>query len=187
MSKKSLYTGEWSGIDCTCDILDKNRSIYNYVMLMFDRTNQMFEYSGLPDTIPAYMLELYLQISMFHLRLLQKAHLFFTDSELLKRLQRILRLQLMNLLQKVQRQSLQRKNSMMTGYSVRVQSSLRIFHARYRLRQFLKDTRTVLFLHLSSQRDLMTGTMYTLVRSMLIQISPMVQDHLRMHLSMLQM
>ena len=63
MSKKSVYTGDWSGIDCTCDILDKHRSIYNYVMLMFDRTNQMFEYSGLPDTIPAYMLELYLQVN----------------------------------------------------------------------------------------------------------------------------
>lgn len=63
MSKKSLYTGDWSGIDCTCDILDKRRSIYNYVMLMFDRTNQMFEYKGLPKTIPAYMLELYLQLN----------------------------------------------------------------------------------------------------------------------------
>lgn len=63
MAKESRYTGNWSGIDCTCNILDKKRSIYNYVMLMFDRTNQMFEYSGLPDTIPAYMLELYLQIN----------------------------------------------------------------------------------------------------------------------------
>ena len=60
---KPRYTGEWSGIDCTCDILDKRRSIYNYVMLMFDRTNQMFEYTGLPETIPAYMLELYLQVN----------------------------------------------------------------------------------------------------------------------------
>lgn len=63
MARSSLYTGDWSGIDCTCDILDKKRSIYNYVMLMFDRTNQMFEYEGLPDTIPQYMLELYLQIN----------------------------------------------------------------------------------------------------------------------------
>ena len=63
MSKNSRYTGDWSGINCTCDILDKNKSIYNYVMLMFDRTNQMFEYDGLPDTIPAYMLELYLQLN----------------------------------------------------------------------------------------------------------------------------
>lgn len=63
MGKSSRYTGSWSGIDCTCDILDKSKSIYNYVQLMFDRTNQMFEYSGLPDTIPAYMLELYLQLN----------------------------------------------------------------------------------------------------------------------------
>lgn len=61
--KNSRYTGDWSGIECTCDILDKKRSIYNYVMLMLDRTNQMFEYDGLPDTIPAYMMELYLQIN----------------------------------------------------------------------------------------------------------------------------
>lgn len=61
--KNSRYSGDWSGIECTCDILDKKRSIYNYVMLMFDRTNQMFEYDGLPDTIPAYMMELYLQIN----------------------------------------------------------------------------------------------------------------------------
>ena len=63
MTKKSRYSGEWSGIDCTCNILDKEKSIYNYVMLMFDRTNQMFEYNGLPETIPAYMLELYLQVN----------------------------------------------------------------------------------------------------------------------------
>lgn len=63
MAKKSLYTGDWSGIDCTCNILDKTKSIYNYVMLMLDRTNLMFEYNGLPGTIPAEMLELYLQIN----------------------------------------------------------------------------------------------------------------------------
>lgn len=63
MAKQSRYSGDWSGIDCTCNILDKDKSIFNYVMLMFDRTNQMFEYSGLPDTIPVEMLELYLQIN----------------------------------------------------------------------------------------------------------------------------
>lgn len=63
MGRNSWYTGSWSGVDCTCDILDKKRSIFNYVMLMFDRTNQMFEYEGLPETIPAYMLELYLQLN----------------------------------------------------------------------------------------------------------------------------
>lgn len=63
MSKKPLYTGDWSEIDCTCNILNKKQSIFNYVMLMFDRTSQMFEYEGLPDTIPAEMLELYLQVN----------------------------------------------------------------------------------------------------------------------------
>lgn len=43
-------------------ILDKPRSMRQYVAYMLDRTNSMFEYTGLPDTIPAYMLELYLQI-----------------------------------------------------------------------------------------------------------------------------
>lgn len=63
MPKESRYKGDWSGIDCTCDILDKKKSIFNYVMFMLDRTNQMFEYTGLPETIPARMLELYLQIN----------------------------------------------------------------------------------------------------------------------------
>ena len=63
MGSKSRYTGDWSALDCRCDILDKRKSIYNYVLMMFDRTNQMFEYKGLPDTIPSHMLELYLQIN----------------------------------------------------------------------------------------------------------------------------
>ena len=63
MGSKSRYTGDWSALDCRCDILDKRNSIYNYVLMMFDRTNQMFEYKGLPDTIPSHMLELYLQIN----------------------------------------------------------------------------------------------------------------------------
>lgn len=62
-NKESRYTGSWSGIKCTCDILDKETSIYNYIRYMFDRTNQMFEYDGLPETIPDYMLELYLQLN----------------------------------------------------------------------------------------------------------------------------
>ena len=43
-------------------VLDKEASLKQYVAYMLDRTNSMFEYEGLPDTIPAYMLELYLQI-----------------------------------------------------------------------------------------------------------------------------
>lgn len=51
-----------SPVNCTCDILDKETSIFNYVQYMFDRTNAMFHYTGLPDTIPEYMLEYMLQI-----------------------------------------------------------------------------------------------------------------------------
>lgn len=63
MSRRSRYTGDWSSVDCTCNILDKKASIFNYVMLMLDRTSTMFEYDGLPETIPEYMLERYLQIN----------------------------------------------------------------------------------------------------------------------------
>lgn len=64
MSKSTpRYTGDWSSVDCTCDILDKKKAVCNHMMLMLDRTNQMFEWNGLPDTIPAYMLELYLQVN----------------------------------------------------------------------------------------------------------------------------
>lgn len=61
MSKEPWYKGDWSLVDCTCDILNKQESIFNYVMTMLNRTNQMFEYDGLPDTIPAEKLEMYLQ------------------------------------------------------------------------------------------------------------------------------
>ena len=63
MSRRSRYTGQWSSVDCTCDILDKKKSIFNYIMYMFDRTNMMFEYENLPDTIPKEMFELYLQMN----------------------------------------------------------------------------------------------------------------------------
>ncbi len=63
MPRKSRYKGEWGGKDCTCEILDKKAGTFNYVMTMFNRTSQMFEYSGLPDTIPIEMLEFYLQMN----------------------------------------------------------------------------------------------------------------------------
>lgn len=49
-------------VDCNCDLLDKPSSIFNYIQYMFDRTNCMFRYSGLPDTIPEPMLEYMLQV-----------------------------------------------------------------------------------------------------------------------------
>lgn len=42
-------------------VLNKKNSIRQYVSYMLTRTNEMFEWSGLPETIPAYMLEQYLQ------------------------------------------------------------------------------------------------------------------------------
>lgn len=64
MAKDSLrFLGDFdNSVDCSCDILDKSLSIFNYVQYMFDRTNRMFRYTGLPDTIPEYMLEYMLQI-----------------------------------------------------------------------------------------------------------------------------
>jgi len=46
----------------TCVITDKHHSRQQYIAYMLDRTSSMFEYENLPETIPAYMLELYLQI-----------------------------------------------------------------------------------------------------------------------------
>ena len=43
-------------------VLDKENSIRQYVAYMLARTNQMFKWSGLPETIPDYMLERYLQV-----------------------------------------------------------------------------------------------------------------------------
>lgn len=64
MAKDSLrFLGDPDGsVNCTCDILDKDFSAFNYAQYMFDRTNRMFRYDGLPDTIPEYLLEYMLQI-----------------------------------------------------------------------------------------------------------------------------
>lgn len=64
MAKDSLrFLGDTdSSVNCTCDILDKASATFNYVQYMFDRTNRMFHYKGLPDTIPEYILEYMLQI-----------------------------------------------------------------------------------------------------------------------------
>lgn len=47
------------------DFDDKERCVRNYVLYMFDRTQRMFEYKGLPDTIPQRMLEFLLQFNGF--------------------------------------------------------------------------------------------------------------------------
>lgn len=64
MAKDSLrFLGDPDGtVNCTCDILDKDRSAFNYIQYMFDRTNRMFHYENLPDTIPEPIFEYMLQI-----------------------------------------------------------------------------------------------------------------------------
>lgn len=64
MAKDALrFLGDSSHpVTCECNILDKEESAFNYVQYMFDRTNLMFRYTGLPDTIPEPMLEYMLQI-----------------------------------------------------------------------------------------------------------------------------
>ena len=44
---------------------DKEAGRYNYIAYMLNRTAQMFEWSGLPETIPERMLELQLQVNGF--------------------------------------------------------------------------------------------------------------------------
>ena len=63
MPSDSISKGDFSLVNCTCDILDKKLSVVNYTMLMLNRTNQMFEYKNLPETIPQELLEMYLQIN----------------------------------------------------------------------------------------------------------------------------
>lgn len=64
MSKDSLrFLGDSAApVDCTCNILDKLTSTFQYVQYMLDRTNRMFKYTGLPETIPEYMFEIMLQV-----------------------------------------------------------------------------------------------------------------------------
>ncbi len=42
---------------------DKNRAITTHIIYMLNRTQSMFKWEGLPDTIPQRILELYLQIN----------------------------------------------------------------------------------------------------------------------------
>lgn len=64
MAKDSLrFLGDIdNSSNCTCNILDKETSAFNYIQYMFDRTNRMFRYTGLPDTIPEPIFEYMLQI-----------------------------------------------------------------------------------------------------------------------------
>ena len=55
---------DWIIAKCEDEILkDKNRLVHSYVNYMLNRTQQMFEYTGLPESIPQKNLELILQVN----------------------------------------------------------------------------------------------------------------------------
>lgn len=60
MSK--AYNGLFNGVlPKTFDFQDKEKSVSLYIGYMLSRTQSMFRYSGLPDSIPQRIIELYLQ------------------------------------------------------------------------------------------------------------------------------
>lgn len=62
----SSYSYYFDNFECKpYDFADKERCIREYMIYMLDRTQRMFEYKGLPDTIPKQMLEFLLQINGF--------------------------------------------------------------------------------------------------------------------------
>ena len=55
---------DWIIAKCEDEILkDKNRLVHSYVNYMLNRTQQMFDYTGLPESIPQKNLELILQVN----------------------------------------------------------------------------------------------------------------------------
>lgn len=55
---------DWIVGQCIDDILkDKKRLVHSYVNYMLNRTQQMFDYTGLPESIPQKNLELILQVN----------------------------------------------------------------------------------------------------------------------------
>ena len=62
-------------------VLDKKRSAYQWVAYMLDRTIRMFEYEGLPDSIPDYMLEQYLQ-TRGHCAITDQGELLYSQERL---------------------------------------------------------------------------------------------------------
>ena len=47
------------------EVTNKREAVYSYIVYMLDRVAQMFEYKGLPETIPQRELELLLMVNGF--------------------------------------------------------------------------------------------------------------------------
>ena len=63
MGSSYSYTGIFPVYPSKYKVNNKRDSAYAYIAYMLDRTQQMFKYSGLPETIPARDLELLLQVN----------------------------------------------------------------------------------------------------------------------------
>lgn len=62
MGKNSMPYNAWEGFTIhPVDFKNKDIGVKQYVSYMLSRTQSMFRYDGLPETIPSRMLELYLQ------------------------------------------------------------------------------------------------------------------------------
>lgn len=65
-NNSDTYSYYFDNFDCKMyDFTDKDECLRNYIVYMLNRTQRMFEYEGLPETIPARMLEMMLQINGF--------------------------------------------------------------------------------------------------------------------------
>lgn len=64
MSDK-VYKYQWTQSATPYNYKDKQTNISDYIEYMLVRCQSIFEYDGLPETIPAEMLELYLQVNGF--------------------------------------------------------------------------------------------------------------------------
>lgn len=63
IEKYNKFIGNIMGNSSPFDFTDKSDNIFRHTVYMLNRTQSMFKWSGLPESIPQRMLELYLQIN----------------------------------------------------------------------------------------------------------------------------
>ena len=65
MKKLAKIDKHFLNFNSDYDFLDKETNILKLLSYMFNRTNAMFEYENLPDTVPSKELELLIQSNGF--------------------------------------------------------------------------------------------------------------------------
>ena len=63
IEKYNKFIGNIMGESSSFDFTDKSDNIFRHTVYMLNRTQSMFKWSGLPESIPQRMVELYLQIN----------------------------------------------------------------------------------------------------------------------------